>query len=90
MPDITVFRHGDRWAVAEPGEASPSREFPSREAAELAARQLADGGAIDVREDDPTGLEHSEPGDAGEPAGTAEPPQPSEVPENGRAEQPGL
>jgi Uncharacterized protein conserved in bacteria (DUF2188) len=90
MPDITVYRHGDRWTVAEQGEASPSREFPSREAAEMAARQLAGGGAVEVREDDPTGLDHVAPHDAGEPVGTAEPPQPAEVPENGRAEQPGL
>jgi hypothetical protein len=90
MPDITVFRHGDRWAVAEQGEASPTKEFPSREAAEMAARQMADGGAIQVREDDPTGLGDTAPEDAGAEQRSPEPPQPSEVPENARAEQPGL
>jgi Uncharacterized protein conserved in bacteria (DUF2188) len=68
MPDITVHRHGDRWAVAEAGAESPSKEFPTREAAEMAARQMAAGGTVDIREDDPTGLEHTEPGDAGRPA----------------------
>ena len=67
MPDITVHRHGDRWAVAEPGAESPVKEFPTREAAEMAARQMAAGGNVEVLEDDPTGLGHPEPGDAGEP-----------------------
>jgi len=69
MPDVTVHRHGDRWAVVEAGAESPSKEFPTREAAEMAARQMAAGGSVDVREDDPTGLEHTEPGDAGEAPG---------------------
>ena len=56
MPEITVFPHGDRWAVAERGAESPSKEFPSREAAEVAARQMAAGGSVQVVEDDPTGL----------------------------------
>jgi Uncharacterized protein conserved in bacteria (DUF2188) len=56
MPDITVHRHGDRWAVLEAGAESPVKEFPTREAAELAARQMAGGGAVDVVEDDPTNL----------------------------------
>jgi uncharacterized protein DUF2188 len=56
MPDITVHRHGDRWAVKEPGAESPVKEFPSREAAELAARDLAAGGSVNVVEDDPSGL----------------------------------
>jgi hypothetical protein len=68
MPDITVHRHGDRWAVAEPGAESPTKEFPTREAAELAARDLAAGGSVRVIED-PTSLEHVEPSDAGAPAG---------------------
>jgi hypothetical protein len=71
MPDITVHRQGDRWAVAERGEESPSKEFPTREAAELAARQMAAGGAVEVLEEDPTGLEHPAPGDAGEPVADA-------------------
>ena len=66
MPDITVHRHGDRWAVAEPGAASPTKEFPTREAAELAARDLAAGGSVHIVEDDPTGLEGSRPENAGE------------------------
>ena len=66
MPDITVHRHGDRWAVAERGAESPVKEFPTREAAELAARQMAAGGAVEVRDADPTGLDHSEPADAWE------------------------
>jgi hypothetical protein len=90
MPDYTVFRHGDRWAVAEQGEESPSKEFPSREAAEMAARQLAVDGSVDVREDDPTGLGETAPPDAGEERRTPEPPQPAEVPENARSQQPGL
>ena len=48
MPDITVHRHGDRWAVHEPGTESPTEEFATREAAELAARGLADDGNVTV------------------------------------------
>ena len=68
MPDITVHRHGDRWAVAERGAESPTKEFPSREAAEMAARQMAEGGTVEVLEEDPTSLERSEPGEAGQAA----------------------
>lgn len=56
MPDVTVHPHGGRWAVAEAGAESPLQEFPTREAAESAAHQLAAGGRVDVREEDPTGL----------------------------------
>jgi hypothetical protein len=56
MPDITVQRHGDRWAVLEAGSESATKEFETREAAELEARHLAAGGEITVTEDDPTGL----------------------------------
>jgi hypothetical protein len=56
MPDITIHRHGDRWAVKETGAESPVKEFPTREAAELAARQMAGGGAVNVVDDDPSGL----------------------------------
>jgi hypothetical protein len=56
MPDITVHRHGDRWAIREQGADSPVKEFPSRDAAEVAARQMAAGGSIEVVEEDPTGL----------------------------------
>jgi hypothetical protein len=56
MPDITVHPHGTRWAVLEVGAESPIKEFGTREAAELAARDMADGGTVEVREDDPSGL----------------------------------
>lgn len=68
MPDITVHPHGDRWAVLQQGAESPIKEFPTREAAELAARQMAEGGAVEVLEDDPTGLADVQDHDAGEPA----------------------
>jgi hypothetical protein len=91
MPDITVFPHGDRWSVAEQGAESPSKEFPSREAAELAARQMSAGGAVEVLEEDPTGLERVSPDDAGDSASPGpEPAQSSEVPESARSTQPGL
>jgi hypothetical protein len=67
MPDITVHRHGDRWAVAELGAESPTKEFPSREAAEHAARQMAAGGTVEVVEDDPSGLGGAGQEDTGEP-----------------------
>ena len=66
MPDITVQRHGDRWAVAEAGAASATSEYETREAAESAARAMADGGTIEVREDDPSGLVEAD----AEPEGT--------------------
>jgi Uncharacterized protein conserved in bacteria (DUF2188) len=77
MADITVHRHGDRWAVREAGATSPVKEFPTREAAELAASQMARGGSIEVLEDDPTGLADTQDPDAGKPEhgtpGEAEP-----------------
>jgi hypothetical protein len=90
MPDITVFPHGGRWAVGEQGTESASKEFDSREAAEMAARQLAAGGSVRVLESDPTDLEPdaSDPDGRDEPAG--DPAQPAEVPESARATQPGL
>jgi Uncharacterized protein conserved in bacteria (DUF2188) len=77
MPDITVHRHGDRWAVLEAGAESPVKEFPTREAAELAARQMAGGGAVDVVEDDPTDLGPVEDpqATAGDPAERSRQPQ---------------
>jgi uncharacterized protein DUF2188 len=90
MPDITVHRHGDRWAVKEPGAESPAKEFPSREAAELAARQMAAGGSVQVVEDDPTGLADAQDHDAGQ----AEPPDPKisagDPAERSREQQAGL
>ena len=67
MADITVHRHGDRWAVKERGAHSAVKEFPTREAAELAARQMAGDGGVDVVDDDPTGLDAVLDHDAGEP-----------------------
>ena len=67
MPDITVQRHGDRWSVADEGAGSPTKEFPTREAAEMAARQMAAGGKVQVREEDPTGLADRQDPSAGEP-----------------------
>ena len=58
-----VVRHGDRWGVVEtPGEP-PISEHATREAALLAA-----GEGATVREDDPTGLDAVQDGDAGEHA----------------------
>ncbi len=71
MPDITVHPHGERWAVLEAGAESPIKEFGTRAAAELAARDMADGGRIEVLEDDPSGL--AEDPSAGEPAVKQEP-----------------
>jgi hypothetical protein len=68
MPHITVHPHADRWAVVEQGAESPIKEFPTREAAELAARQMAEGGAVEVLEEDPTGLADVQNRDAGESA----------------------
>ena len=63
MPDVTVSRHADRWSVTLQGEGSPIEEHPTREAAESAARRLAAGGTVEVREDDRTGLEENAAGD---------------------------
>jgi hypothetical protein len=57
MPDVTVHPHGTRWAVATSDTSSPVNEFETREAAVIAARDLADGGDVAVLEEDPTGLE---------------------------------
>jgi hypothetical protein len=56
MPDVTVHPHGGRWAVVEAGAPSPLEEFATRDAAESAARHLAAGGAVNVLDEDPTGL----------------------------------
>jgi hypothetical protein len=68
MADITVHRHGDRWAVEEAGAESPIKEFPTREAAELAAAQMAGDGTVKVLDDDATGLARTQDREAGEPA----------------------
>jgi hypothetical protein len=69
MPDFTVHPHGERWAVLETGAESPIKEFATREAAQLAARHLAAGGRVEVREEDPSGLRE----DPGEPPPRQEP-----------------
>jgi hypothetical protein len=56
MTDFVVHPHGERWAIREAGAESPIKEFGTREAAELAARDLAGDGRVEVREDDPSGL----------------------------------
>lgn len=66
MPDLIVHRHGERWAVLEAGAESPTKEFATREEAELTARNMADGGRVEVLEDDPSGLR--EDPNSGEPA----------------------
>ena len=70
MPDVTVQRHGDRWAVVPADAESAVSEFPTREAAELAAKGLAQGGRVEIREDDPSGLDEAGPT---EPEGATEP-----------------
>ena len=89
MPDITVHRHGDRWAVLERGAESPVKEFPSRDAAELVARQMAGGGAVEVIEEDPTGLEAVQDAGAGDSVSTGEA-EAVDTPERTRSRQSGL
>ncbi len=91
MPDITVHRHGDRWAVAEPGAESPTKEFPTREAAELAARDLAAGGTVRVLDEDPTSLSGGANADVGGPERGDDLPSPGVGAEEGiRERQAGL
>jgi hypothetical protein len=71
MPDIRVHPHGERWAVLEAGAESPIKEFGTRAAAELAARDLASGGRVEVLENDPSGLQQAP--EAGEPSVREEP-----------------
>ena len=56
MPDVTVHPHGSRWALATSDTSSPEREFETREAALLSARELAAGGNIEVLDNDPSTL----------------------------------
>ncbi len=88
MPDITVHRHGDRWSVLEAGAESPVKEFPTREAAELAAREMAGGGTVEVVDEDPTGLQHDP--DAGKPVETGADPAKVSARERVRSTQTGL
>jgi Uncharacterized protein conserved in bacteria (DUF2188) len=89
MPDVTVHRHADRWAVAVAGGESPAEEYPTREAAEMAARQLAAGGSVEVREDDPTGLDRTAAGDTTRSEGGPESSGPGPA-EGARERQAGL
>ena len=69
MPDVHVFPHGDRWAVADDLSASPRSEFATCEEAQSAARVLLSerggGGEVVVSHDDPTGLAAAQDDDAG-------------------------
>jgi Uncharacterized protein conserved in bacteria (DUF2188) len=89
MPDVTVSRHADRWSVAVRGQSSPTEEHPTREAAESAARQLAAGGSVEVREDDPTGLDQNAAGDTTRRERATDPHGPGAA-EGARDVQPGL
>jgi Uncharacterized protein conserved in bacteria (DUF2188) len=83
MSEITVFRHGDRWAVQVDPSTAPTAEYGTREEAEMAARQIAGGRAVTVR-DDGGGTERvPEPPSTGPDA----PPRAVETP---RVEQGGL
>jgi hypothetical protein len=90
MPDITVHRHGDRWSVLEAGAESPVKEFPTREAAELAARDMAGGGSVEVIEEDPSGLDEVQDSGAGEPVDTGVDPAKVSARERARSTQTGL
>jgi hypothetical protein len=50
--DVYIARHGNRWAVKEGPDATPVSEYPTREQAELAARQMAEetGGQVFLSE----------------------------------------
>ncbi len=89
MPDVIVSRHADRWSVAMRGQESPVEEHPTREAAELAARDLAAGGTVEVIEDDPTGLDENASGDTTRQEGAPAPSGPG-AGEGVRDVQPGL
>jgi hypothetical protein len=91
MPDVTVHPHGGRWAVAEAGASSPLQEFPTREAAESAAHHLAEGGSVEVLDDDPTSLDRSAPpGGAEDPNADRRPIDGMGEREHIRSEQGGL
>jgi len=90
MPDVTVHPHGDRWAVATSDASSPVNEFETREAAEVAARDLAGGGSIRVLERDPSGLDERGGADPASEGGLSEPVDGLTDLEHPRAEQGGL
>ena len=72
--DVHITRHGNRWALREAPDAMPLSEYPTREQAELAARQMAEqhGGQVFVSEVP----EGEEQGAATEPAGDEPEPMP--------------
>ena len=80
MDPIEVVPHGgNRWSVRESADAPPVSEYPTREEAELAARDLARqrGAEVVVRDEDPTGLDAVQDHEA-DPAGAG----PDSAPEN--------
>ena len=80
MDPIEVVPHGgNRWSVREGPGAEPVSEYPTREEAELAARDLARqrGAEVVVRDEDPTGLADVQDHEA-DPAGAG----PDAAPEN--------
>jgi hypothetical protein len=86
MDPIEVVPHGgNRWGVKDHPDRPPVSEYPTREQAELAARDLAreSGAEVVVREEDPTGLadvqdHEAEPAGAGPDAAPDSSAQPSE------------
>jgi hypothetical protein len=71
MSSIEVVPHGgNRWGVKDHPDRPPVSEYPTREQAELAARDLAreSGAEVIVRDEDPTGLAEVQDHEA-EPAG---------------------
>ncbi len=85
MEAIEVVPHGtNRWGVKEHPDQPPVSEYPTREEAELAARDLARqrGAEVVVREQDDTGLadvqDHEAPPAGAGPDAAPENAQPSE------------
>ena len=69
MDPITVYRHGERWAVQGDPDTAPTAEYETREAAELAARQLPGGREVVVRDEGSAALGHGGGVRDGEPLG---------------------
>src|SRR4051794_38501789 len=77
MPDVTIARHGDRWAVSDGPGQTPFFESYTKEEAEAEARRRAAGGEVRwagddapgetaVGQDEPAADAHRDPG-AGDP-----------------------
>ena len=91
MSEITVFRHGDRWAVQDDPSTAPTAEYGTREEAEMAANQIADGRRVVVREDTGGGERVPDaPGGGPDPAAGIDSRQGEGVLETPRVEQGGL